>query len=89
MKNQDFILTNNVESLDLELIEVVFCSLDEKLNLDNFTIMPLESTLPELMVVSGAFSSKGLAKSNGFNNEIPLGFTKSGTKKKPIWIWKE
>lgn len=87
MINQDFILTDN---LNIEDIKLFFLDTNEtSFNIEDFTILPISTTLEELMVISGAFPSKSIAKKAGFCGQIKPGFTKSGTKKKPIWILKD
>lgn len=89
MKNQDFILTNNPNNINWEEIKLFFLFDHEAINPEEFTIMPLDTKLEELLVISGSFNSKNIARKAGFSGPINKGFIKSGTKKNPIWILKD
>jgi len=58
---------------------------------DSFIILDERSRWPEVMVACGIFKSKGDARRNGWNKDIPLGFTeipKIGKLRHKIFILK-
>lgn len=86
MLNQDFIISDD-EVLESD-IRLFFLLPDEKIDIKEFTILPSATMLEDIMVLANIFPSKTIARKSGFGGKISTGFTKSGTKKKPIWILK-
>ena len=86
MLNQDFIISDDkVLESDIKLF---FLLDNEEVNIKEFTILPSTTMLEDIMVLANIFPSKTIARKSGFGGQISPGFSKSGTKKKPIWILK-
>jgi hypothetical protein len=70
--------------VDDDLVQEFF--LDAGEDMKNVT-RSTASSMEELLVVAGIFTSKGQARKAGFTGTIPPGIHLLGTKKNRFWCW--
>ena len=58
---------------------------------DVINILPKETTMADIGVLMGLFPSKSQARKNGWDGEVPNGWTEKigiGKLRRSLWIWK-
>ncbi len=79
---------NFVIGEDTSLVKTLF--FDNAGTEEPVNFLPVNSRLPQVLKAAGVFASANQAKANGFDGEIPPGFSEMtlGKRKIRICIWK-